>query len=263
MNKNNFIKHISQRSDQKRKKCGKALDIVTGMISKSLKNGVNVLIDNFGSFIISNKETEVRILKNHTKVVTPPENFIFFNFAGNRIYSGELTEYLSKSGIAQAISAELKLIPEAASKLTENIFSSAADCFRNYTSIFIPKFGEFKPVKRKSEELIYTVEFFPSKKLSKKINCRFNNLKQVKLNFKELYSEYSDKGLDYVISEEFRNKYKEICSESETLLNDEETIITEPEVRKKLISDELIELHKEIVNPFNGRVNDNKTNLWG
>ncbi|MBL0106889.1 MAG: HU family DNA-binding protein [Ignavibacteria bacterium] len=64
MKKDNLIKLISKSSGQKRKKCESAFDTITLLISKSLRNKRNVVIDNFGSFCI--KERKLKSLSLET-----------------------------------------------------------------------------------------------------------------------------------------------------------------------------------------------------
>lgn len=54
-----------------------------------------------------------------------------------------------------------------------------------------------------------------------------------------------------------------MCKEREDLLIDEVNNNGGYGIRKKLISDELIELHKEITNSVSSEKTEKRTNLWG
>jgi len=59
------------------------------------------------------------------------------------------------------------------------------------------------------------------------------------------------------------SEYKEMCNEREDILKDEVNNNAGDGIRKKLISDELIELHKEITNSVSSEKTEKRTNLWG
>lgn len=263
MNKDNLIKLISKRSGLKRKKCESALDTITFLISKNLRNKRNVIIDNFGSFFINRKKTEVILIGNHIKKVFPPEDYISFKFSENNIHKEGYSLCPVKNKIISALSDQFKISKEDAGVFNECIFNTIKDCFRKNRKTEIPKLGEFKNIENNSAELRNSVNFIPLKKLAKNINHYFNGLKPELQKYKDIYSEYSDSVPEFKISEEFKSEYKEICKESEDQFKDEVNYNDVYGIRKKLISDELIELHKEITNTVSSEGTEKRTNLWG
>lgn len=263
MKKDNLIRLISKSSGQKRKKCESALDTIILLISKSLRNKRNVVIDNFGSFCIKRKKTEVILIGNYLKKVIPPEDYISFEISDNIFVKEECSDCLDLKEIVSALSVEFNINKEDAVIFAVCILNTIKDCFRKNRNIEIPKLGEFKTIKSNSGELRYSVNFIPVKKIAKNINHYFNGLKPEVQKYKEIYSEYSDLVPEFKISEEFMNEYKEMCKEREDILKDEVNYNDGYGIRKKLISDELIELHKEITNTVSSEKTEKKTNLWG
>lgn len=263
MNKDNIIKLISKKSHLKRKKCETALDVVTGLISEKLRNKKNVIIDNFGSFSVKRKETEVILAGNYIKTVLPPEDYVSFEFWENDAYNDQYTECPSKKEIVTALSVQFLISKEEADNIFEIIFSTLINCFKNNRSIDLPKFGEFKTVKNNSGKLKNSVRFMPAKKLAKNINHCFSGLRSENLKYNELYSGYSDNIPEYKMSDDFIESYKEMCRENEMKITEDNEGTSETVIRKKLISDELVELHKEIINSVPSDRKENKTNLWG
>ena len=263
MNKDNLIKLISKRSGHKRKKCESALDTITLLISKNLRKKMNVVIDNFGSFFIKRKKTEVILIENYTKKVFPPEDYVSFEFSENIIYKERYSDCPGKNEIVSALSVQFNISKEDASDFSECIFNTIKYCFRKNKNLDIPKLGEFKTIKDNSVESRHSVNFIPVKKLAKIINHYFNGLKPEEQKYTEIYSEYSDLIPEFKISEEFKSEYKELCKERGDILKDEVNYNAGYGIRKKLISDELIELHKEITNSVSSEKTEKRTNLWG
>ena len=263
MKKDNLIKLISKSSGQKRKNCESALDTITFLISKSLRNKRNVVIDNFGSFCIKRNKPEVIVIGNHFKKVIPPEDYISFEFSGNIVRKEECTDCPDLKEIVSALSVQFNVNKEDAGIFALCIINTIKDCFRKNRNIEIPKLGEFKTINSISTEFRQSVYFIPVNKLAKNINNYFNDLKPEVHKYKEIYSEYSDLVPEFKISEEFMNGYKEMCKEREDLLIDEVNNNGGYGIRKKLISDELIELHKEITNSVSSEKTEKRTNLWG
>jgi hypothetical protein len=105
----------------------------------------------------------------------------------------------------------------------------------------------------------FNVKFTPSKKLSARVNSNFEDLIRVKLKpdlilVKEIKPVF-DQPDDFKDTEVAFYKHETID------INKEELEILNTAERKKLISDDLIRLHKEIVNEDESKTS--KTNLWG
>jgi len=263
MKKDNLIKLISKSSGQKRKKCESAFDTIIFLISKSLRNKRNVAIDNFGSFCLKRKKTEIIIIGNYLKKVIPPEDYISFEYSENIVCKEECSDFLDLKEIVSALSVQFNINKEDAGIFAGCIFNAIKDCFRKNRNIEISKLGEFKTIKSNSGHFRQSVNFIPVKKLAKNINHYFNDLNSEVQKYKEIYSEYSDSVPEFKISEEFMSEYKEMCNEREDILKDEVNNNAGDGIRKKLISDELIELHKEITNSVSSEKTEKRTNLWG
>lgn len=78
MDKENLIKRISKDSGIKKKDCYDIFDKVIELITKNLKKGKNVSIENFGDFIIQREEMKIFIKKNKTRIIVPPKDVIVF-----------------------------------------------------------------------------------------------------------------------------------------------------------------------------------------
>ncbi len=90
MRKENLIKKISREAGIKRSDSNDILNKVIDLITKDLKKGNNVTIENFGEFRIVRKEMKVVMKKNNNKIVYPPVDTIVF------IPDNSLTENLKQ-----------------------------------------------------------------------------------------------------------------------------------------------------------------------
>lgn len=165
---------------------------------------------------------------------------------------------MDKDNIISAISIEFGLSKEQSEIIVSNIFVSIAQSLRKNRNLEIQKFGKFKLILDKDSKT-YIIKFTPSKKLSIRANNNFEGLKKVKLrqNFFKINEDVSD----YKIPETERERESEILPTviPEAIKEDKEIIIN-PSPRK-LISDDLIKLHKEIT--MEEESEPSKTNLWG
>lgn len=255
MNKNSFIKILSAKLNLKKNKCQSLFDFFTGFVSSELINKKNIYLDNFGEFIICRIGTKVKKNKKNTNIIIPPRNFILFNIhnnlAGNN--SGIVTGS-SKSAnfrLISEISSEFKLTIDEAAVIINQIIDMLKEYFLIYKKIEFPKFGEFK-IKRKikpDNEEVFTVKFNPSKKIALKVNSDFSHLQELKMNrikFPEInYYSHSVQSKQELIQD-----FSAVRSNSEVINKsaDQHKETTQfPGERKKIISDELIKLHKEII----------------
>lgn len=191
---------------------------------------------------------------------------------------------MNKNDIISAVSIEFGLSKEQSEKVVSGIFNSIGQTLKKDRCLEIKKFGKFKITPGKDTgDKFYYVKFTPSEKLSKRVNSNFENLKKIKqkieLNgFKEKSFEFIPDRDIILPAEIIRPGVNEMQSGSNVIKNDEQKITvsdvpmeksTEHKLsgQRKLISEDLIKLHKEIteiekpVKDKGGESSDN--NLWG
>lgn len=78
MNKEDLVKKISKDSRLKRKKTAKVFNKVFDLISKEIKKGGEVSIEDFGGFVIKRQEMKIIQQKNRSALVVPPKDIIEF-----------------------------------------------------------------------------------------------------------------------------------------------------------------------------------------
>lgn len=78
MNKENLVKKISKEAKIRKKDSNDIFDKVIELITKDLKRGQNVIVENFGEFRIVREEMKVLMKKNKTKIVIPPKDVVIF-----------------------------------------------------------------------------------------------------------------------------------------------------------------------------------------
>jgi len=168
---------------------------------------------------------------------------------------------MNKNEIISSISIEFILSKDEAEKTVDIIFEILRENLRGNKNLDIPKFGEFKVIPSDTGN-DSSVRFSPSKKLLKKVNCFFSDLKKIELQYDEPEILKINDELKYTPSEEFvkQNKESEKSEDEIPLLQEEES--TDEENRKKLIPEELVKLHKEIIEPRNYS-EDRSKDLWG
>jgi len=254
LNKNNLIKIISEKSEIKKKKAEKIFDTVIDIISTDLKKRKNVYINDFGIFEIIRIHPEVLVNTENIKTVIPPRDIVKFGYYKESDFAHGIS---SKNGeIISVISIEYVLSRDTSEKIVFNIFETIKEVFNIRNNLNIPKFGDFIIEKNKSlnKGKDYSIKFIPSKKLSRKVNYYFNDLKTVEtdlpilkevLNIKE-NNEENNKEFEFAISEDFKNEYKEICKDKDENIIEGNYTSFDIEIKTKLISDETIKLHKEI-----------------
>lgn len=238
MDKNSLIKIISLKSGLKRNNCESVFEAVLKSISKDLKEIKNVSVENFGDFCLFRVESIIQTRKN-IKVIYPPSNQVEFLLSGENLKTESVISSPKKKEIAFEIASEFKLTDTDSEAIVNIIFCTLKESFRKNKIVFIQKFGEFKNTSNNK------IVFRPCKKLCKRINYCFNDLEIVEVRLEEKIIEEQNE-FEYSISEEFMKNYKEICESGEA---DSESIIKSESFpgKKKLISDELIKLHNEIV----------------
>lgn len=165
---------------------------------------------------------------------------------------------MDKDTIISAISIEFGLSKEQSEIIVSNIFGSIVQSLRKNKNLEIQKFGKFKLILDKDSKT-YIIKFTPSKKLSIRANSNFEGLKKVKL--RQDFLKINEDVSEYKIPETQSEKEPDILPPVivEAIKEDNEIIITG--LPRKLISDDLIKLHKEITKEEENE--PSKSNLWG
>lgn len=146
---------------------------------------------------------------------------------------------MDKEKIISAVSIDIGLSKEKSEKVVNAVFDSVMKALKKEGELAIQKFGRFKIYSESDNDKSGRIKFIPAKKLSLRVNSDFRNLKKVKIKKDQKTAE-----------EEFR-KYDVIISGTEN--ENDENFRTPGWVNnnnsgsgKILISDDLINLHKEI-----------------
>lgn len=170
---------------------------------------------------------------------------------------------MNKLKIKSAVSIEFALSIEKAGKVVDSIFKVLEESLIRNKSIELQKFGKINLISRKNADSkrLKSLTYIPSKKLARRVNNNFENLKKVKLALEEKKVTGSNDKFDYKISEEFLKQYKENKDEVlDIVLEDKE----EPSKNSRIIiPDKLVKLHKEITAEERNDKNNEKQNLWG
>ncbi|HMS33325.1 MAG TPA: HU family DNA-binding protein [Ignavibacteria bacterium] len=166
---------------------------------------------------------------------------------------------MNKSDIISAVSIEFGLSKEQAERTVNSLFIIIGQSLKKYKILEIQKFGKFRLTSDKDNEAgSYEIKFAPSKKLSVRVNGKFDNLKKVKIKFGSVPD---IKDFLITAADKSEKPAGQNLQETDTAEQSaEEKII--PGGQRKLISEDLVKLHKEItkeVKDEKGSVN----NLWG
>lgn len=166
---------------------------------------------------------------------------------------------MNKSDIISAVSIEFGLSKEQAERTVNSLFTITGQTLKKNKVLEIQKFGKFRLTSDKENEAgTSEIKFAPSKKLSVRVNGKFDNLKKVKIKFGS-----APDIKDFQISTPDKNDKPAGPKQPETDISEqsnEDKII--PGGQRKLISEDLVKLHKEITKEDKdeaGPVN----NLWG
>lgn len=233
MLKQELIKSISKDSKLKRKKSTKVYDLVFEMIAKDLKKKKSSKIKNFGEFCIVRQKLKIVTGKNGQITITPPKDIIEFNTNYKQNKPG-----MSKEKIISAASIDFGLSKEKAEKTVNAVFDTVLKALNKEGELSIQKFGSFKKYSGKDNEGKSKIKFTPAKKLALRINSDFKNLKKVKLKKNLIAFEKEFK--KYEVNLLRPDNLSDELSENQGWVN------SKSGSRKILISDDLINLHKEI-----------------
>ncbi len=165
---------------------------------------------------------------------------------------------MNKSDIISAVSIEFGLSREQAERTVNSLFTIIGQTLKKNKVLEIQKFGKFLLTSDKENEAETSeIKFAPSKKLSVRVNGKFDNLKKVKIKFGSVpdINEYTDSPI------EKNAKPAEINNPEITVPESKDDKIL-PQGQRKLISDDLVKLHKEITKEDKDE-SGSVHNLWG
>lgn len=155
---------------------------------------------------------------------------------------------MNKEQIKTAVSIEFGLHKAEAGNIVDTIFEEITLCILKNKKLDLKKFGKFVLSKDKKRKFI---EFIPAGKLARKINNDFEDLEKVKIEWGKFTEEQhsapihkSDKPLLHA-----------------TDIPAASLPITQEVTQRKLISDDLVKLHREITNEE--KDNPEIRNIWG
>lgn len=168
---------------------------------------------------------------------------------------------MNKKDIKSAVSIEFGMSIERSGKVVDNIFENLIEHFRKNKIVEIQKFGKFKMITGKDSKKYKLVKFTPSKKLSQRVNNDFENLKKVKVSLPKDFKLQLDLiGIEFRNPERFNVENNTNHEVSKNILQEKSSEVTSIDHRK-IISADLIMLHKEITKDEAAEIN--KNNLWG
>ena len=165
---------------------------------------------------------------------------------------------MNKSDIISAVSIEFGLSKEQAERTVNSLFTIIGQTLKKNKVLEIQKFGKFRLSSDKDNEAgTSEIKFAPSKKLSVRVNGKFDNLKKVKIKFGSVpdINEYTDSPIEKIEKPAEINNPEITAPESK-----DDKIITQGQ--RKLISDDLVKLHKEITKEDKDE-SGSVHNLWG
>lgn len=168
---------------------------------------------------------------------------------------------MNKAVIKSDISIEFALSIKEAGRIVDIVFDVLEDFVKRNKNFEIRKFGKFSSVAVKSSDnkKHRPLTFTPSKKLSRRANYNFENLKKVKIQVKDKIEIEQPDDFDHSLPDDF---VKKIIEQSEDVINVESEEQVEPvKSARILIPDNLIKLHKEITE--DDKKEPDKKNLWG
>ena len=206
---------------------------------------------------------------------------------------------MNRDDIISAVSIEFGLSNIQSEKVVTGIFNSIAQELKKNSGFKFKKFGKFKLItdKEKTPKLS-SVRFTPSKKLSQRVNSNFENLKKIKLKNDLIFSAERTVEMDpgkennksvgaiktsgdeiqsskTISGKSFVKKQPDIDFEKTDRLVKSPGKQIQPEKeteqnlsgQRKLISEDLIKLHKEITEEDKTEKDikdiSSDTNLWG
>ncbi len=166
---------------------------------------------------------------------------------------------MNKNDIISAVSIEFGLSKEQTEITVNNIFINIAQSFKKNKVLEIQKFGKFKLTAEKdSKAKLAEVRFSPSKKLSVRVNSKFDNLKKTKIKLRSVPVRNNNPGSPVRKNEEL----PEIKKSDFNAKEEPKEVKINTQGQRKLISDDLVKLHKEITKEDRDD-STSANNLWG
>lgn len=145
---------------------------------------------------------------------------------------------MNKEKLIFSVSIDLGLSKDKSEKTVNAVFDSLLKALKKDGEHVIQKFGRFKLSAGKDNEGKDRIRFIPAKKLALRINSDFKNLKKVKIR-KDLNA-IEEKFLKYDVRFSITENQNDEITETSGWVNNKS------DSGKILISDDLINLHKEI-----------------
>ncbi len=166
---------------------------------------------------------------------------------------------MNKKDIISAVSIEFGLSKVQAEKTVDSIFLNFAQTLKKNKVLEIQKFGKFRlSADKDSKSNSAEIKFSPSKKLSVRVNGKFDNLKKVKVKFGSAPEVKENLKVVSGLTDNTERIIKPETSAPAASKYEKENI----PVQRKLISEDLVKLHKEITKDKNDEPSADK-NLWG
>lgn len=170
---------------------------------------------------------------------------------------------MNRSELISGVSIQCGISRQEAESVLNSIFRRISKSLNDGEDVKIKSFGEFKPRSSISGiERTDRTEFNPAKKFKSKLNRLYEYMSSSrkiydKIKLENIFNEFGIK--DFVpadkSSEKENEQFEKDKFNTENILSEN---IQLPE--KRLISDKLIDLHNDIVNP---EKKSSKKNLWG
>lgn len=260
MNKKRVIKAVSDISGIKKKKINEMADYVFKVITDIIVINKIVVINNFGEFRLIKRNTRIIKDKNDVYIVIPPSNVIIFNLFKSEEHR---KNSMNSEEIINRMMIKFSINDEDATMIFKNIFSTVRDFLLKGKKFKAGSFGEFQSVKLNSKDRHAEVIFKSSGKLKAKTNYEFENLKVCRIYIQkpEVFEEKEQ--FEFEITEEFKSKLKDLKENEfvQTTDIESETVKISNNL-KRLISEELLKLHREITDLGLKTKQFNEVNLW-
>lgn len=260
MNQNKLIKSISDSTGIKKRELSEAAGFIWKSVTDNLVEKKKLILKNFGDFRIVRRRTGIYEDKNDIFIVIPPKNTVVFNFYGK----ANTSDYCPETDeITNNISLRFFINANDSVKIVNLFFNGISKCLNEGKSFKAAGFGEFKVTGYDSVSKTKTIKLILSRKLSGKINNDFDNLK-VKRIYRQLPEILIDRDeFNFTISDEFKQQMK-MQSEPDVVKPEqlEKEILSVSSNLKRLISEELLKLHKEITELGFQSGNKKEINLW-
>lgn len=259
MNQRKLIKKISLSEGIKKKKCSEISEYFWKSVFRVLLEEGIVRINNFGEFKIVRDEMRILQEDNLKCKVIPPKDIIGFEYYELSEPSGKLSGIDS---IINDLSIEFILSKKDSEMIILLMLFNMRYCFEKKKDFSLENFGDFKVQNKKSKNT--SVRFLPAKKLSKRANYNFNNLEVCKIHTEIPGTLIENENLSFKLMDDFREVLLNDDEEDTKVIQEAETLKSDSENKgmRKLISEEVVKLHKEITDKENEIQKDKNTNLW-